>query len=68
MQRDLVRRTQAGDHDAFAILAGDALERVYGTARLILLDQDRARDAAQDGATSADCMTRMDSIRGCWGS
>src|SRR6478736_1185409 len=53
MERDLVRRTQAGDHDAFAILAGDALDRVYGTARLILLDEVRARDATRGALVSA---------------
>src|SRR3954453_3044832 len=48
MERDLVRRAQTGDHDAFAELARDVLDRVYGTARLVLLDQDRAEVAARD--------------------
>ncbi|MFL5670860.1 MAG: kelch repeat-containing protein [Chloroflexota bacterium] len=48
MERDLVRRAQTGDHDAFAELVRDVLERVYGTARLILLDQGRAEGATRD--------------------
>ena len=45
---ELVERARAGDHAAFSILAKDALPRVYGAARLILRDQDRAEDAAQE--------------------
>src|SRR4051812_32351685 len=48
MERDLVRRAQTGDHDAFAELVRDVLGRIYGTARLILLDQGRAEGAARD--------------------
>src|SRR4051794_36621052 len=48
MERHLVRRAQTGDHDAFAELARDVLGRIYGTARLILLDEDRAEVAARD--------------------
>jgi RNA polymerase sigma-70 factor (ECF subfamily) len=45
---DLVRRARAGDHDAFAILAGEAFGRMYGAAKLILRDQGRAEDAVQE--------------------
>src|SRR3954451_11250777 len=53
MERDFVRQAQTGDHDAFAELARDVLERVYGTARLILLDQGRAERAARDALVAA---------------
>ena len=45
---DLVERARAGDHGAFSILAQDAIGRVYGAAKLILRDQDRAEDAVQE--------------------
>src|SRR5262245_21426280 len=48
MQRDLVVRAQAGDVDAFATLAEGAATRLYPVARLILRDDERARDAVQD--------------------
>ena len=48
MRQDLVRRAQEGDHDAFAALVHDMLLRLYGTARLILRDPDKAQDAVQD--------------------
>ena len=38
----------AGDHDAFAALAAANVDRMYGLARLILRDVDRAEDAAQE--------------------
>ena len=47
-QRDLVERAQRGDHDAFAVLAGAAIARLDGAARLIVRDHDLARDAVQD--------------------
>ncbi len=52
-QRELVRRAQAGDHDAFAALARGALARLLGTARLILRDNDRASDAVQEALFEA---------------
>jgi RNA polymerase sigma-70 factor (ECF subfamily) len=52
-QAELVERARAGDHAAFSVLANDALPRVFGTARLILRDQDRAEDAVQDAFLSA---------------
>lgn len=48
MQHELVRRAQAGDHDAFSALAAAAVSRLQRTARLILRDEERARDAVQE--------------------
>lgn len=48
-QRDLVDRAKRGDHDAFAVLAGSAITRLDAAARLILRDQELARDAVQEG-------------------
>jgi RNA polymerase sigma-70 factor, ECF subfamily len=53
MQRELVERAQAGDHDAFAELARASLPRLYGAAKLILHDEDRAQDAAQEALVLA---------------
>ena len=47
-QRGLVERARAGDHDAFAVLAGAAVARLDAAARLILRDRELARDAVQD--------------------
>ena len=41
-------RAQTGDHASFSILASEALPRVFGAARLILRDHERAEDAVQD--------------------
>jgi len=43
-----VERAMAGDHDAFAALAVANVDRLYGLARLIVRDVDRAEDAAQE--------------------
>ena len=48
-QRELVDRAKQGDHDAFAMLAGAAIARLDAAARLILRDQELARDAVQEG-------------------
>jgi RNA polymerase sigma-70 factor (ECF subfamily) len=53
MSPDLVRRAQAGDHDAFAALAAAAISRLHRTARLILRDDERADDAVQDALLRA---------------
>ena len=53
MSTDLVRRAQAGDHDAFAALAAGAIARLHRTARLILRDDERAGDAVQDALLQA---------------
>ena len=47
-QRDLVERAGRGDHDAFALLLGASIARLEAVARLILRDQEVARDAVQD--------------------
>jgi RNA polymerase sigma-70 factor (ECF subfamily) len=47
-QRGLVERAQRGDHDAFAALAGAAIARLDAAARLILRDNELARDAVQE--------------------
>ena len=47
-QRDLVERAGRGDHDAFALLLGASIARLESVARLILRDQELARDAVQD--------------------
>jgi RNA polymerase sigma-70 factor (ECF subfamily) len=48
MQRDLVERARAGDHDAFAGLAGAAISRLDSAAWLILRDVEQAKDAVQN--------------------
>jgi RNA polymerase sigma-70 factor, ECF subfamily len=53
MQRELVLRAQAGDHDAFSVLVRASFPRLYGVAKLILRDPDRAQDAVQDALVLA---------------
>jgi RNA polymerase sigma-70 factor (ECF subfamily) len=53
MRRELVERAQHGDRDAFAVLAGAAIDRLDAAARLILRDQDEARDAVQEALIRA---------------
>jgi RNA polymerase sigma-70 factor (ECF subfamily) len=48
MQVELVERARTGDHDAFSELASASFSRLYGAAKLILRDQDRAQDAVQE--------------------
>ena len=43
------RASAAGDHDAFAVLAGTFVARLDAAARLILRDHELARDAVQEG-------------------
>ncbi|MEO5939919.1 MAG: RNA polymerase sigma factor, partial [Candidatus Limnocylindrales bacterium] len=47
-ERSDVSRAMAGDHDAFAALAAANVDRMFGLARLILRDVDRAEDATQE--------------------
>jgi RNA polymerase sigma-70 factor, ECF subfamily len=47
-QRELVERAGRGDHDAFALLLHGSIARLEAMARLVLHDQDLARDAVQD--------------------
>jgi RNA polymerase sigma-70 factor (ECF subfamily) len=53
MQRQLVERAIAGDHDAFSVLARAAYPRLHGVARLILRDPERAQDAVQEALVRA---------------
>jgi RNA polymerase sigma-70 factor, ECF subfamily len=53
MRDELVRRAQAGDHEAFCELAQSVIGRLRGTARLILRDTARADDAVQDVLVAA---------------
>lgn len=53
MQRELVQRAQAGDHDAFSNLVKGSVPRLYVAARLILRDDDRAQDAVQEALVLA---------------
>ena len=48
MDRSLVERAQSGDRDAFSQLVKASTRRLFGLARLILRDPDRAEDAVQD--------------------
>src|SRR4026207_2111689 len=52
-QRELVERASNGDHDAFAVLVGVSVARLEAVARLILRDQELARDAVQDALIRA---------------
>jgi RNA polymerase sigma factor (sigma-70 family) len=53
MQVELVERARSGDHEAFAALAKESFARLYGAAKLILRDQDRAQDAVQEALVLA---------------
>ena len=49
----VVSRAMHGDHDAFAALIGNATNRLYAMACLILRDSDRAEDATQEAIVRA---------------
>ena len=53
MQRALVLRAQAGDHDAFSVLVRASYPRLHAVARLILRDSERAQDAVQEALVQA---------------
>src|SRR5215213_2076164 len=53
MQQQLVQRAQAGDHEAFSVLVRGSYPRLFGVARLILRDLDRAQDAVQEALVLA---------------
>jgi RNA polymerase sigma-70 factor (ECF subfamily) len=53
MERDLVLQAQSGDQQAFARLVGDSIERLYRVARLIIHDDDAARDGVQEALIAA---------------
>jgi RNA polymerase sigma-70 factor (ECF subfamily) len=48
MQRELVERARRGDQDAFGALIGEAIDRLYAAATLILHDRTMAEDAMQE--------------------
>ena len=53
MQTELVDRARRGDREAFSVLAGGAVDRVYAIARLVLRDTDLAEDATQEALVRA---------------
>src|SRR4051794_30671583 len=53
MSRALIVQAMAGDHEAFSELARLAIGRLYGVARLILRDTERAEDATQEALVAA---------------
>ena len=65
MQTELVDRARRGDHEAFSVLAGGAVDRLYGIARLLLRDTELAEDATQNALVRAwrDLPTLRDAER-----
>ena len=53
MQTELVDRARRGDREAFGVLAGGAVDRLYAIARLILRDAELAEDATQEALVRA---------------
>jgi len=53
VQAELVELARRGDREAFGVLAGGAVDRLYGIARLILRDAELAEDATQDALVRA---------------
>jgi len=53
MRRQLVDRARRGDHDAFARLVDDSVDRLCTVAHLILRHPDHAQDAVQEALISA---------------
>ena len=48
MESELVERARHGDREAFGVLAGGTVDRLYATARHILRDAELAEDATQE--------------------
>lgn len=48
VNRDLVDRARTGDHDAFAQLARQNIDRLYAIAQRVLRDAESAEDAVQE--------------------
>ncbi len=65
MQAVLVDQARQGDREAFAVLAGRAVDRLHAIARLILRDADLAEDATQEALVRAwrDLPTLRDAER-----
>src|SRR5262245_18854674 len=53
MDRTLVTRAQAGDHEAFSAVVAQSVDRMYATAGLILRSDDRAEEAVQEALVRA---------------
>jgi RNA polymerase sigma-70 factor (ECF subfamily) len=53
MDRVLVERAMAGDHEAFSELTRLSVAKLYAVARLILRDNERAEDATQEALVAA---------------
>jgi RNA polymerase sigma-70 factor (ECF subfamily) len=53
VQTELVERARRGDREAFSVLAGGAVDRLYAIARLILRDAELAEDATQEALVRA---------------
>ena len=53
MQAELVDRARRGDREAFSVLAGGAVDRLYAIARMILRDTELAEDATQEALVRA---------------
>ena len=56
-----VARARAGDREAFDIVAGSVVDRLYSIARLILRDADLAEDAVQE--TLVRCWRDLPTLR-----
>jgi RNA polymerase sigma-70 factor, ECF subfamily len=66
MQVELVERARSGDHDAFSVLVRASTPRLYGAAKLILRDPDRAQDAVQEAFVLAWRHVRALRDPGAW--
>jgi RNA polymerase sigma-70 factor (ECF subfamily) len=53
VQTELVELARTGDREAFGVLAGGAVDRLYGIARHILRDAELAEDATQEALVRA---------------
>jgi RNA polymerase sigma-70 factor (ECF subfamily) len=53
VQTELVEQARRGDREAFGVLAGRAVDRLYGIARTILRDAELAEDATQEALVRA---------------
>src|SRR3954452_15089261 len=53
VDRGTIEQAMAGDHDAFARIAGGAIRSMYATARLIIREEAAAEDATQEALVNA---------------
>jgi RNA polymerase sigma-70 factor (ECF subfamily) len=53
VQTVLVEQARRGDREAFSVLAGGAVDRLYAIARMILRDTELAEDATQEALVRA---------------